>query len=287
MNQKIRRMKIFNIVLLLIAFGVAWFSYSINTSKKLLEGIELNNSNFVKRIPISFHTNVFLLKGDKGKYILVDNGTPDDFNLIVKELTEKYNINIERDISLLFITHAHYDHAGSSSQFKKNYPSIPISVSSLEADYLTNGKPLMASPFGIIPTLFKAVLTLSKNGSLGIPTVKPDILIDTKDNKEIFSLEKFGVKAEVITTPGHSIGSLTVLLNERKIAILADLLASSFIYSNRPSWPLFVEDVNETKKSVQMLIEKYPTIETFYVSHGLPFSRQDLIQWFSVNKHII
>ena len=73
----------------------------------------------------------------------------------------------------------------------------------------------------------------------------------------------------MIYTPGHTIGSVSVLLQTGD-AFIGDLAMSGFPLRLSPGLPIFAEDINRVKESIKLLLQK--GAKTFYPGHGKPFS---------------
>ena len=95
---------------------------------------------------------------------------------------------------------------------------------------------------------------------------KPDILIGEGDN-----LSEYGIDAKILSIPGHSMGSISVLLNNGDL-ICGDLLENQ----EGPSLNSIMDDMAAAKASVERL--KGLEIKTIYPGHGKPFSKERLIE---------
>jgi glyoxylase-like metal-dependent hydrolase (beta-lactamase superfamily II) len=74
---------------------------------------------------------------------------------------------------------------------------------------------------------------------------------------------------KIIYTPGHSLGSVSVLLNTGD-AFVGDLAMSAFPACLSPGLTIFADDFQKLKKSCQVLIDK--GAKRIYPAHGKPFS---------------
>lgn len=98
------------------------------------------------------------------------------------------------------------------------------------------------------------------------PPVEPDIFIS-----EDFSLEPFGIPGDIIPTPGHTEGSLSVLLSSGE-AFVGDLAANYLPFGLGPILPPFAENVPELLGSWHRLLSSGATI--ICPSHGKPFKAE-------------
>ena len=88
---------------------------------------------------------------------------------------------------------------------------------------------------------------------------------------EDFSLAPFGIPGKVIYTPGHTMGSVSILL-ETGDAFVGDLVMSGFPLRLNPGLPIFAEDIKRVKESIRKLLDR--GVKTIYPAHGKPFSAQ-------------
>lgn len=227
-------------------------------------------------IPISIWPagliNCFLIKGKKG-HILVDTGVPKSQKRIFKQL-EANGID-KNDIKLLIVSHCHIDHFGSAAKLKEIL-NVPVLVHQLDVPYYREGKANLST---LKPN--KKVWVLFKWAIQNMETLpfEPDIILK---QDEVYDLNKWGVKGKVIHTPGHTPGSLSVLLDNGQ-GILVDMLATGIllggvILNSRVKHPPFHDSMPDLKKSFdKVLAEK---TETFYISHGKPVKRKHLIKYY-------
>jgi len=205
---------------------------------------------------LSGRSNVFLLTNGK-KTILIDTGPKRLWNKLEKNLT---CLNIKH-IDYLILTHSHFDHAGNAHKIREIYNAIVI-IHRAEAQYLkTSG---FVIPKGT--NLFSNVIVyLLANELTPKPRYKPcqyDILIDTK-----FDLNDFGFNAYILHTPGHSPGSVSVIIDD-EIAVVGDAMFGVFKWS---VFPPFAQDTTQMIHSWGYLLETNCSI--FLPSHGSSNSR--------------
>jgi hydroxyacylglutathione hydrolase len=209
----------------------------------------------VIQIKLSF-SNAYLIKGRKT--ILVDTGSPREGVKILRGLA-KLGI-APKDFSLILHTHAHFDHAGSTRELKR-WIDVPTAIHAADAALLASGR------------LEKPLTSITLEGKLlkpfmNIPfaPVKADILI-----KDEISLKEFGVDGKIIFTPGHTPGSISVLLNDGQ-AIVGDLLGGGSLGGNlfpsRPRSHYYADDLEQVRDSLKKIMALKP--KKLYVGHGGP-----------------
>jgi len=193
--------------------------------------------------------------------ILIDGGAPKkakDFEKIL----EKISINPE-DIQLIVITHGHWDHIASAKDIKE-ITGAKIALHQNEKDWLEKSlKPLPPGVttwgriFGGIMNMFMPLIY--------IPATKVDIVI----GDEGFDLKDYGIPGKVIYTPGHSSGSVSVLLETGEVFV-GDLAMNAFPLRFTPGFPIFAENIQKVKESWKLLLGQ--GAKTIYPAHGKPFS---------------
>lgn len=219
-------------------------------------------------IPIKLSaSNAYLIQGRKT--ILVDTGSPREGVKILRALA-KLGI-APKDFSLILHTHAHFDHAGSTRELK-NWIDVPTAIHEAEAATLASGRverPLTA--LNLEGRLLKPFMNIA------FAPVKADILI-----KAELSLKEFGVDGKVIFTPGHTAGSISILLNDGQ-AIVGDLLGGGSLGGNlfpsRPRYHYFADDLAQVRASLKKILALKP--KKLYVGHGGPLELKAVQAYFS------
>jgi len=214
-------------------------------------------------IRVSFGwVNLFLIKGRKT--IIVDAGPPYVGKRILRILT-RYGIKRE-EISLIILTHAHFDHFGGALSLKQAL-SIPLAVHKADAIYLEKGENAPIVPLGFPGKFLKACFRKWMKERISL---SHEILLEEK-----FDLNNFGVDGYVLHTPGHTQGSVSVILNDE--AIVGDLLAPHPLFRWRPNLPLFAQEKKKLLKSIKTLLSL--GIKKFHSAHGGPWSREEIKKW--------
>ena len=83
------------------------------------------------------------------------------------------------------------------------------------------------------------------------------------------SLFEYGIQGKIINTPGHSSGSVSVLLETGDVFV-GDLAMNKFPLRLSPGLPIFAEDLSKLKESWRLLLDQ--GAKTVYPAHGEPFS---------------
>ena len=193
--------------------------------------------------------NVFIVK-DKN-VILFDTGTKKDIGIISK--TFKDNGLKMTDISLIVVSHSHYHNVGNLNYFK-SVTKAPILIHHLEADNLISGEPYLNRIDN-----FDGFLASFAKRSINFEPVKSDLEYSTD-----FDLTPYGVKGKVIHTPGHTSGYSSLFLANNQV-ICGEVIIKK-MYSRHLSFPYFIDNKKELRKSYLKIMESSPT--EIYSSHG-------------------
>jgi glyoxylase-like metal-dependent hydrolase (beta-lactamase superfamily II) len=211
--------------------------------------------------PISFgFVSAFLLKGEKT--ILVDAGVAGQRERFIKGLAAA-NTQPE-EIDLLLLTHGHFDHIGLAKEIV-DLSGAKTAIHHLEKGWLESG----VSPMPPGTTAWGKILASMAKllPEMKVPPAKVDIALEDDG----FALNEFGIPGEVVYTPGHTMGSVSVLL-ENGDTIVGDLAMSAKFMRLSPGLPIFAEDVSLVKPSWKKLLDL--GAKTIYPAHGKPFSAE-------------
>jgi glyoxylase-like metal-dependent hydrolase (beta-lactamase superfamily II) len=167
----------------------------------------------------------------------------------------------------LLISHAHTDHMGSVAAIKA-LSGAPVAIHRLDAPALREGRNPPARGVGLFGRLAGPFL-----GHGRAQPVEPDILIEAE-----MSLEPFGVQGKVFPTPGHTAGSISVLLSHGE-AVVGDLIMGQMLRPAQAGYPFLVDDLAQLKASIVALIAMRPT--RILAAHGGPFDVQAVARAFS------
>lgn len=97
----------------------------------------------------------------------------------------------------------------------------------------------------------------------------PPAEVDRTLDDEPFSLDDFGVPGIAVPTPGHSPGSVSIVLESGE-PFVGDLAMNRMPLKRSPGLPIFAENEEEVIRSWRRLLDL--GVETVYPAHGRPFS---------------
>ncbi|MCP4231692.1 MAG: MBL fold metallo-hydrolase [bacterium] len=211
------------------------------------------------------YTRAYLLRGDGN--VLVDARRPGDGKRILCVIAA---VNLSPDdINLVILTHCHFDHIGGAERLREE-TGAPIMIHRDDAAFVrlgSNPELRVVRPIGnvLIPLVAPGKASKAK-------PFDPDIVVDGG-----CSLDEYGISAELIHTPGHTPGSISVLTDGGE-AIVGDHLMGKILRPSRPDLPFYVNHMEEWRRSTEILLGKNPL--KYYVAHGGPFSGEDVLKRF-------
>lgn len=196
--------------------------------------------------------------------ILVDCGPEGSAPKILRTM-DKLGLD-PTDLKLLVLTHTHFDHCGSAAQIREQ-TSCKVAVHHLEADRLRRGR----APFpGGTRWKARIVVFLGRVFRpliLRFAALEPDILLGVGSRKRagepIADLTEFGFNIKVFHLPGHTIGSLGLLLPDGTM-LVGDALTG---VPGMKLYPAFAESRRELDRSWKLL-GKMP-LKKIYPAHGV------------------
>ena len=208
---------------------------------------------------ISFNLGVTSCYFIIGKEIvMIDAGMPNKLQRF-KKILSKNKIDPAR-IKLIVLTHSHFDHCGSASEIR-DLTGAKIAIHKSERECVEHDRVLV--PKGVN---FRGKITQPLIFSFKIPFPKftPDIFL----NNDPYPLSEFGIDGQIIHTPGHTIGSVSVILNSGE-AFVGCMAHNGFPFRLKPGLPIYAQDIGAIKENWKVLIDRGTTF--VYPGHGKAF----------------
>ncbi len=179
-------------------------------------------------------TNSYLIQTDGG-WLMIDSGWPDTFAQLLQLLNQN-NISVH-EVNYLVITHFHPDHAGLTQNLK---------------DF---GATLILHEYQV-PYISKLNLLYKKNPKANFKDITNSNNLVLSEAKSRSFLKSIGIEGELISTPGHSDDSITLII-DNCCAFTGDLPALDLteVYDD-----IVIEDSWD-------MIKKH-SVKTIYPGHG-------------------
>lgn len=191
---------------------------------------------------------------------LVDAGMPGEEKKVLKQL---HALPASR-LRLIFITHAHLDHYGCAAELRR-ITGAPIAVHQADAAAMSLGQTRLGTARSRGRLLY-AIMPLVERVMRPEET-EADVIVKDGDD-----LSSFGLPASVLHTPGHTMGSSCLIVDDR-IAFSGDLVTNR----DQPRLQRFyAEDWSMLPGSLRRLQDVAPV--STYPGHGHPIDQAALKQ---------
>jgi glyoxylase-like metal-dependent hydrolase (beta-lactamase superfamily II) len=211
-------------------------------------------------IPFRSSINTCYIIKDQGA-VLIDGGWPGISRAFVKCLGHR-GIKPE-EIQLIILTHGDFDHLGGAKELQ-DLTGARIVIHEKDRENLEKGIfhwPEGVTGWGKISrALFKPVVK-----SMGVfPPAKAHMVLGDQG----LSLDGYGIPGHILYTPGHTHGSVSVVL-ESGDAFVGCLAHNRVPFVLKPKLPIYAKDISLLKESWTRVIEQ--GAKTIYPGHGKPF----------------
>lgn len=211
--------------------------------------------------------NSYLIITDAG-CVLVDAGSHHKMKAFDRAI-QKAGISY-KDIRYIIITHTHYDHVMNLAEIR-DVSNAKIVVHEKEKYHLESG--LTPLPSGMTASGKIGIWVtrnFRKSKTIATPVV-PDIIVT-----DVYSLPGFGFT--IIPTPGHSEGSISMIVNDT-ICFCGD---AAFAVMGKNLMPI-------TGMSKPIILDTWKIllaqgIKYFYPGHGKPFTDVQLLKSLKANE---
>jgi hydroxyacylglutathione hydrolase len=248
------------IVVIVVGFGVVMLK-SFSSSEITFEP-NTNEDSVVQTVGFG-HANVFFIQTEHGQ-ILVDAGMPGDPETL-DEVFATAGVD-PSTIGLIVVTHGHMDHMGLTAYAKEITGAKVLCHQSLSGK-LASGEiedSVAQNMMGRFINFMAGIQEVTGGGD--IEGVQADILVD-----DSFDLSEYGLSGKVVHTPGHSQGSLSIVLDNGE-ALIGDMVRDEGDGEIGPG--MFYED----KEALVASLEEVVLFDsrTIYLSHGNTIDNTEL-----------
>ena len=219
----------------------------------------------VKQFMGDFANGFFIVDGDH--VIAVDTGCEEGEEYYLRHCRE---CGIDpASIKLLVLTHGHSDHYMNTEAIRK-LTGAPSLIHERDAHFMENGELPDVDICGRT-RLGTWILEEQAKAGHGPVTEAPKATIDIKWSGTEYDLKPWGINGVIYLTPGHTLGSVSILLDD----------GSALVGDNFAQWqpetgggPAFLRSLKsayeDVPNSLMMLIDIGARI--FYSGHGGPYT---------------
>ena len=205
--------------------------------------------------------NAHLVLGVQG-CLVVDAGLPGSAGRVERAL-RKQGLAFT-DIKGIVITHAHVDHAGGAAELRER-SGAPIIAHEADLPYYRREKQMTFCPTGSVGRYFLKTPLPHQD----YKAFEPDVLLS---GSQTYDLSKLGIEGAICHTPGHTKGSISVVLASKE-ALVGDLVASGILIGgvlrlSRAIRPPFEDDPESVREELNRLADSGVT--RFFMGHGGP-----------------
>jgi glyoxylase-like metal-dependent hydrolase (beta-lactamase superfamily II) len=191
-----------------------------------------------------------VILSDEEEMVLIDCGYP-NFLPLIKAEAERKGLDISK-LTKIIITHHDFDHMGALAEFKRAYPQLKV-LSSVEDEKYVSGKE-KSLRLQQAEGIYESLPEDQKEGAMGFQKLlesieDADVDICLKDKN--FLSWCGGI--EVIATPGHMPGHISIYVKDSRTLIAGDALVienDELVIAN----PQYTLDIEEAKKSAKRLL---------------------------------
>lgn len=199
---------------------------------------------------------------DENEMLLVDCGYM-GFMPLIEDAIKSEGLDCSK-LTKILITHHDHDHMGALADFKQKYPHIKVVASELEAPYISGEKKSLRleQAEAMQDTLSEDQKAFGETFCEILRKVRP-VKVDMVVHDGEFMNWCGG--CEIIATPGHTPGHISLYLKSKKTIITGDaavLENNELVIAN----PQFTMDIEKAKKSILKLLSY--DAEAFICYHG-------------------
>lgn len=212
----------------------------------------------------------FYLVDDGGRLVLVDAGTPRDWNLLVRTITG-LGRRVE-DLDAVLITHAHSDHTGFAERARTTAPAR-VWIHEADVDQSRGGKQpkhegTMARYLGKAE-MYRTALSLMRRRAMSIVPIRE---VSTFADDEVLDVPG---RPQVVHAPGHTAGSAALHIESRGVLFSGDALVTRNPMTGRVGPQIMPSGLNRDSEqaltSLRALLGVAAT--TVLPGHGEPWTQ--------------
>ncbi len=207
---------------------------------------------------LSRRSNSYLIIKDT-QGILLDTGKDTSYKQLRRNI-EMLQSSIKA-IDFLILTHTHFDHCQNVAKIKEQ-EHCRIIVGKAEEAFCNAGHTPLPDGTNIFTSAISTIGKKLNQRRFSYDAFNPDIVVTNN-----YSLKEYNFNVNIIGTPGHSPGSICVIV-DNEIALVGDAMFGVFYNS---VFPPYAVDIDQTVRSWKILLDTRCTM--FLPGHGSVISR--------------
>lgn len=181
-------------------------------------------------------SNCYLLLGEKP--VLVGTGAPGDLKAILTAF-KAHKLEVKQ-LRLILLTHGHSDQAGCAAELRRR-SGAQIAIQKADAPLVRSGRNGMIVVQDWLGRLLRPLVDEE------FESFEPDLVFE-----ESIALEPYGLRGHVVPTPGHTPGSVSVVLANGE-ALIGDVLRGSLVWPNKAREHYFCNNPARNHHSIARL----------------------------------
>lgn len=211
--------------------------------------------------------NAYLIKSNP--MVLVDSGGKQDLAALQAALAAE-DVTMEK-LGAVILTHGHADHAGLVAELKRH--GVRVVAGAGDATMTAAGHNDDIKPTNFMARVLKRF------------AIDPSYEAFTADEKvtESFDLHQFGIAGKAIAMPGHTPGSLVIVLEDGR-ALVGDMMLGGWMggamFADEAGEHYFQDNLELNHANIVEMLKQ--PIHTFYLGHGGPVTRASVLNGFDL-----
>ena len=181
-------------------------------------------------------SNCYLLLAEKP--VLVGTGAPGDLKAILATF-KAHRVEVKQ-LGLILLTHGHSEQAGCAAELRRR-SGAQIAIHKADAPLVRTGRNGMIVVQDLLGRVLRSLVDEQ------FEAFEPDLVFE-----EGIALEPYGLRGRVVPTPGHTPGSVSVVLASGE-ALIGDVLRGSLVWPNKAREHYFCNDPQQNVHSIARL----------------------------------
>lgn len=220
-------------------------------------------------------SNAFLIRpAPPAQPILVDTGSPGDLEDLTEQLAA---VGVAlADVKLAIVTHGHGDHAALGADLQK--AGVKVAVGAGDWPLAAAGKNDELRPTNLTARLIRPFIDFE------YAPFTPDLRVTDRG----LDLAPYGVAGKAFQLPGHTAGSVVVVLDDGS-AFAGDLILGGVlggaIAPGSAGEHYYHADREQNLLNIRLLLRR--GVQTFYLGHGGPVTRESVIDGFDLDAETL